>query len=136
MPQISVHSNFPWENAPFAPLARVVLNPVLSRRGRRPAVPEKESRIYEKVSLGIDCSRGGSSADEPERTSTRLLPPLLGWLSPQLGRLSLRVRSSVLAPRILVRRILEPPLLGLGPWSGSYRRALMTGPYLEIERAV
>src|ERR1700739_4336405 len=136
MLQFSAHSNFPWENSPFSILAQVVLKAIASRRGLGPAVPEKDIRIYEKGSFWIDCSRGGSSPDEPEGRSTRLLPPLLGRLSPLLGRLSLRVWASVLAPRILVRRNMVPPLLGLGPWSGRHRRALMTGACLEIERAV
>ena len=31
MPQISVHSNLPWENAVFIPLARLMLNGISNR---------------------------------------------------------------------------------------------------------
>jgi hypothetical protein len=71
----------------------------------------KEWNVYEKVSIRFACSLGNAIADESERAGA------LGLLSP-LVPLSPHLRSSpLLAPWLLVCRLLVSGLLGLEPRS-------------------
>ncbi len=109
-------------------LARTVLVTISCPKGLGPVARKRERIGYEKVSIGLDCGGGSSSADEPKRTSILgpqpwlLWPPLLrSWL---LWSRLLWIFAPLLAWRLLVRRILARRLLGLLPRSGHRDRTL------------